>query len=539
MKLPSMKYADRITKGKQVKFGGLNHTMGAGDGEIWDMRNMTGDYFPLLVSRKPRYLYKTLDNPGGLYCHGKLCWVSGGGFYYDGQRKGDVAPGLKLFASINNYVIILPDKSYYNVQTDTFGSLEAKWGGASLTFGDGKLYGEAAYANMIRCEGVDWGLLFREGDAVAISGCTAHPENNKTPIIRQIDGDKMYFYEYVFTLENETEYTEEGNLKIERLMPDVKFLCENENRLWGCDDSTIYATKLGDPFSWYVYDGLDSDAFFVTPGSPGGFVGGADYRSFAILFKEDRIYKVYGSSPTSFKAVDSASMGLEESSSGSIAVAGETMFYLSRNGVVAYTGGIPQLIGEELGAERFHNACAGTDGLKYYVSMEGEESGWGLYVYDTRTGLWHREDDLQVTHFARWEGNLYALCDNGEIWILGDASGIPEGAVREESVNWMVEFADFTEGEANKKEAGKLQMRIELEKFARAEVWIQFDSDGQWQKVSTIIGEGPKRSYYLPIVPRRCDHYRVRLTGEGGCRIYSMSREYSVSTALKSKPGRN
>lgn len=47
MKLPSVLYADGIKKGQQVKFGGLNHNLGADDGELWDMRNLTSDYFPL------------------------------------------------------------------------------------------------------------------------------------------------------------------------------------------------------------------------------------------------------------------------------------------------------------------------------------------------------------------------------------------------------------------------------------------------------------------------------------------------------------
>ena len=51
MKLPDMKYAERTSKGNQTKFGGLNHTMGAGDGEIWDMRNLTSDHAPVLSTQ--------------------------------------------------------------------------------------------------------------------------------------------------------------------------------------------------------------------------------------------------------------------------------------------------------------------------------------------------------------------------------------------------------------------------------------------------------------------------------------------------------
>ena len=198
MKLPSVLYADGIKKGQQVKFGGLNHNLGADDGELWDMRNLTSDYFPLLATRAQRRLYRTLERAGGLYCWEKLCWVDGTGFYYDGERKGTVTAGQKTFAALGAYIVIFPDKAWYNTLTGEFGSLEASWSGGSLTFTNGKLYEEAAEANCIQAGGVNWADYFKAGDAVTISGCTKHPENNKTPIIREIDGDKLYFYEYIF-----------------------------------------------------------------------------------------------------------------------------------------------------------------------------------------------------------------------------------------------------------------------------------------------------------------------------------------------------
>ena len=67
MKLPSVLYADGIKKGQQVKFGGLNHNLGADDGELWDMRNLTSDYFPLLATRAKRRHYRKLERTNGIY----------------------------------------------------------------------------------------------------------------------------------------------------------------------------------------------------------------------------------------------------------------------------------------------------------------------------------------------------------------------------------------------------------------------------------------------------------------------------------------
>lgn len=234
MRLPETPYADGIGKRGQLQFYGLDHNLGAADGGLWDMRNLTSDYYPLLATRPKRKKTRKLTSGGGLFAWDALAWVDGTGFYYGGEKKGTVTAGEKRFAAIGAYIIILPDKKYYNTISGEFGSLESAWSGWSLTFTNGKLFGEAAEANTIRCANVRWANYFKPGDAVTISGCTKHTENNKTPVIREIDGDKLYFYENVFKLdgsEGTTEYTESGNLTVRRTVPDLNYLCENENRL--------------------------------------------------------------------------------------------------------------------------------------------------------------------------------------------------------------------------------------------------------------------------------------------------------------------
>lgn len=544
MKLPNMKYADRITKKKQVDFGGLNLTAGAGDGELRDMRNLTSDHYPLLATRAARLKYHDLDKPGGVFSWDGLCWVEDGKFYFRGEQKGTVSAGIKTFASMGAYIIILPDKCYYNVDTDAFGSMEAKWNGTYLVFRDGKLYGEDAKANAIQAAGVNWADYFKQGDAVTISGCVTHPGNNKTVVIREIDGDKLYFYENTFTIpEKEMEegygYAENTQMKVERTVPDLKHMCQNENRLWGCTDTTIYASKLGDIFNWNVYDGLDTDAYAVDTGSAGAFTGCISYGGYPTFFKEDHIYKVYGSVPSNFEVLGSATLGLAEGCSDSLAIAGETLFYLGRNGIMAYTGGIPQPMGAVFGTKRFRSAVGGSDGLKYYVSMQDDVGVWGLYVYDTQTGLWHKEDEVHITHFTRWAGNLYLLTEAGELWIAGNANDPPADTTAEGRIEWFAEFSDFTEDDPNKKGLSKIQIRLELDNGAEVKVFVMYDSDGEWVQAGHAIGESIKRSYYLPVIPRRSDHYRLKLTGTGGCRVHSLVRETYSGSELRSKAGRN
>lgn len=539
MKLPELVYADGISKGVQTKFAGLNHNLWAGDGDLWDMKNLSSDHAPLLSSRRPRMKCYSLAKPGGLFAWEGLCWVDGTGFYYDGALKGQVSEGEKRFAALGAYVVILPDKAWYNVDTDEFGMMEAEWAGASLTFGNGMLYEEPAEANMIRCEGVDWGSYFSAGDAVTISGCTKHPENNKTPVIREIDGDKLYFYEYIFALEENESYTENGELSIKRNVPDLLYLCENENRLWGCDERTIYASKPGDIFNWNVFDGLDSDSYYVDTGSEGCFTGCISYAGYPVFFKEWNIYKVYGSLPSNFQLMGTSTTGVAKGCADSLAVAGETLFYHSPVGYMAYGGGIPKGIGEAFGEEKHRNVVAGSDGRKYYCSAELDDGSHSFCVYDPARGLWHREDETEAKGFARCRGNLYFLKDNGEVCITGLIHDAPEGAVGESAVEWMAEFGDFTEDAPDKKRVTGFQVRIELEPKAEARIYVQVDSSGTWIQAGEAMKDPQKRSYVRKIIPHRGDHYRIKLCGIGGCRVYSIAREYAGGSELRSTKGRN
>ena len=538
MKLPVLRYASRYAKTPQIQFGGYHHALSAGDGEIFDMENLCSDHFPVLATRQKRRTVRTLEKPNGIFAWEELCWVDGGTFYYGGEAKGSVSDGEKTFAALGAYVVILPDKKYYNTEADEFGSLESTWSG-TVTFENGTLFEEEAEANTIRATGVDWSQYFKDGDAVTISGCTVHPENNKTPVIREIDGDKLRFYENVFKLsgdEGTTAYSESG-VTIARTVPDIKWCCENENRLWGCDERTIYCCKLGDIFNWNVFEGLDTDSYAVDTGSSGKFTGCISYLGYPIFFKEDHIYKVYGSMPSNFEMMGSATLGVAEGSAKSLAVAGETLLYQSTAGFMAYSGGIPQPLSEAFGLDRYEQAVGGSDGLKYYVSTRSVQDGtWSLFVYDTQKGVWHREDATQAVGWARFDGNTWCLAADGKMFLTGTIRGV-EGE-EEADFDWTCEFADFTAGSPDKKGLGRLQLRAEVDEGAELSVWLRFDSVGLWQKVSTIRAD-VKRSYVLPIVPRRSDHYRVKLSGTGGCRIYSLAREQYSGSEIRTRTGRN
>lgn len=522
MYLPSMKTNVSRSKVQQTTFGGYDHNEVVGEGQLYDMTNLSPEFYPALAPRRGRTLERTLGKANGLHAHEKLCWVDGTGFYYDGVLKGTVTDSTKRMVSMGVFVLIFPDKAYYNVYQDEFGSMEASWTGTATitshtydasTGGAGAVY----QGNTIITTGAPF--PFEVGEAVVVTGSSV-AANNRTPVIREVlDGGKKL----VFTNNTFTEHAAE-TLTLKRTVPDMEFLCENENRLWGCKGNEIYASALGSPFRWNNLEGLATDSYAVTVGSVGDFTGACSYLGYPIFFKEDGIYKMYGSKPSNYQLMSSAVGGVQTGAGGSTAIAGETLYYLARTGMVAYTGGIPAPISKAFGAERFVSAAGGSDGTRYWVCLyaAGESVGT-MFCYDPRSGQWYKEDAAAAKWFARQGGVLYFLEESGALRSIG--------TVGQGGVAWMAETGDFTDNGPDKLWSVRLQIRLEMDEGSRAVLEVQFDSDGVWRPLHELASPS-KRSFLLPILPRRCDHYRIRLSGEGGCRVFGLTREYYRGSAL-------
>ena len=296
---------------QQEKFGGINHTFGAAGGELYDMKNLSARYFPLLAPRARRYtVRKDMGTANGIFSAGKLYEVYGTKLYINGEEKSTVADSEKAFCALGERVLIFPDKIVCE-KDGTIKPMEASYAAAGLKFGNGTYADEKAAANSITTTGA--AFPFNVGDAVTISGCTKETYNNRTPIIREISDDKktLRFYENTFRLpDGQESITEPGTVTLKRSVPDMDFVCTNENRVWGCKGDSIFASKLGDPYNWNVFDGLSTDAFSVESGTAGAFTACVSYLGYPCFFKEDKIFKMYGTIPTNFQLMSSAVLGV-------------------------------------------------------------------------------------------------------------------------------------------------------------------------------------------------------------------------------------
>ena len=557
-------------------FTGYEHRLRVRDGAFFDMQNMSGDEYPLLASRKKRGLVDTLTNPGGLLEKDAPCWVADGTLYVNGLATAvtGLSAGEKQLVSMGAYVLIFPDKVYYNTADPTdYGSMEASYktqgtvtytpcdvdGNAYTvsstgatepeepengeiwidTSEEGHVYRQWSQVNVMWVEIVtvytkisftsrgSLPALFKQYDGVTISGSDVE-ELNGEKILYAVGGDAdTDDYVVVVGLLDAERTDEHQDLQIDRKLPQMDYGSECQNRLWGCfygndgekNLNEIYCSALGDFKNFRQYLGIATDAWTASVGSDGPWTGAVNYLGTPCFFKENRIHRVSVSSQGAHRLDETVCRGVQKGSWRSLCVVGETLLYKSRTDLCAWQGGFPRGISEALGDGAYYSAAAGAFGEKYYVSMKDGSDAWSLFVYDLGTGLWHREDALHALCFARCDDSLYCIdAATGRLWDLQGAVG-----TKESTIEWMAESGIQYYEYSDRKYLSRYDFKLKLEKGGFLRMKIRYDEDEDWLELGEIEGRG-MYTFVLPVRPRRCDHLRLRIEGRGELRLFSVAR---------------
>lgn len=604
-------------------FRGYNHNRRIGDGEWYDMQNLTSDDYPVLSPRRKRGEHEYPVNPLQNETHKPLCMIAKDSLFYIDKVNG--VPRLfknnyeitlqgvtitneepKQMVSMGAYVIVMPDKIWFNSLSETavngqhqlecgyidqtFSTYsnaryalvkdadgtaftnsfvrfptapeneEALWIDTSTTPGTPKIFNKTTSAwtplsiTYIQI-GVDVSGLddsFEVGDSVYITGINtslspglekiSSTQDKAVPLIIQGKGKDNAgnpfivvngSVDYNVTQTNDNPNT--PTITIKRRMPDLDFIIESKNRLWGCRYgqqgdagivNEIYCSKLGDFKNWNSFAGISTDSWVASCGTDGAWTGAITHNGYPIFFKENHMHKVYGDYPAEYRIQDSACRGVEAGSGKSLAIVNEVLYYKSRNGICAYDGSLPIEVSAALGEEKYSSAVAGDLDNKYYVSMKDEDGKYHLFVYDTRKDMWHREDNTQAKEFCRCRNDLYFI-DGDKIKTVKGTGKEAEGAVE-----WYAESGDIGLNMLDQKFISRLLVRMSLSPGSTVAFYIKYDSCGSYEPVGNLSGNN-LRTFTLQIRPKRCDHFRLKIFGKGEAKIYSISKTIEQGSDLQ------
>ena len=606
-------------------FKGYNHNLRIGDGEFFDMKNMTADYYPVASTRSLREEF----TPYGLK-DGE--WVTQ--FFSVGGRMGYIARmydesgeavkdqlrvpyeaaneivrvDLEVVSQKRNlitmgaYIVILPDKKVINTATfsqegdapvvkdidaaeyadsvnikfllcdldgtvydtskittsdtepenptngqlwlDSTGNISLKrWSKSSGSW-------QSVVTNFVRISATNIGRKFEKGDGVHFKceGSINHSDDLKmlgtvTNISNELTSmeadwvieEKASDYIIVRGVVSRPDIICDGRYWMNRTMPKMDFVIESGNRLWGCrygmasnsayTVNEIYASKLGDPTNWNCYQGISTDSYTVSLGSDAPFTGAINHIGTPVFFKENVVIEIQGAYPAQYRVQSIDCQGVQSGCADSLVSIENVLYYKAVGGVCRFDGSVPDEIGYALGKEAYTEAHSGTIGDKCYMNMKAEDGTWKLFVLDTEKGLWHVEDNLQVESFCYAENALFLLTNNEDCHSQSFYKVTRSGTngTKEQNFDWFVETGEIGIQLPEAKYVSKLNVRMLLEEGGTVSFYAMYDFEDEWVHICTIPSM-KLQSVEIPIRPRRCDHMKLRIEGEGGAKIYSITK---------------
>ncbi len=527
----------------QIKvFGGLDRRDKISDMSLTDMANMSSSAMPALTPREGRRKIADVPNASEIcapeYSDGDLnsfTGVIGTKFYYNGtQIGGTLTASEKSIADFNGKICIFPDKKFYdyipdsktgNIATElTSMEKSSKFNNASFYSSYDEVSG--SYSAYISGAG-SFDLSFVPGDSVVIEGCTTVHNNTKhlqsrkdtaaTDDIISAVVDKVSSNRLDLLLYNKNggralfkNTTEGGYITVKSAIPDMNHICVHNNRLWGTAVSGeyIYASKLGDCTNFNSFQALNDDSWYSYIATGGGFTGICSYRTAVVAFKRGYIHHIYGDAPVNFSIPKQTFGGCIDGKS--ICEIGGVLYYLAQDGFRAYSGGEPYDISPQL-KFNYSSCAAGTDGKHYYAAAKRDNGTFDVLVYTPESDIWVREDDTPFSGFCTFNGSVYGIAD-GKMWKMNGGS---------EPFEWCFVSKRFTYDAIDYKGVSCLWIRMDLKNDAKIEVSVSADGE-DFISCGSVRGGRGFSVYRIPVRFRKCDSFRIMLSGSGGAVIHDI-----------------
>lgn len=411
----------------------------------------------------------------------------------------------------------------------------------------------------------------QEGDAVYVSGLLHEVEqerglyrtiNDRSVVIRKTGKDETNDESYIVITgmaywNGSQPYVLNDTypIALERRIPDLDYTCVCNNRVWGCrygkqtygtisesdapNVNEIYCTSLGSFTNWETFEGTSMDSYTASCGTPGNFTAAVNWCGYPLFFKEKYLHKVFGNYPSNFQIQASEVNGVTEGASDSCAIVNNVLYYKSAVGVCAYGGSMPSEIAQAKFGDISYlgkDSHGGRYQNKYYLSViDSVTNEPTIFAYDTTRGLWHKEDHEAVSLFAEGTNELFFVNGDGVIRSVGGT-----GTKDTKKIKWFAEFGMDGIGRRTSNATAVLPMqkyltrfvvRLNLDVNSEAEFYIQYNSSGDWERISAIRSYNT-RSIDVNIIPKRCDHFRVKIVGLGGAKIISIQKIYERGSTL-------
>lgn len=544
-------------------FGGINRANGTPLGE-WDtLSGFDLTAYPALRTCLP-YAYSDIASSseitGYTYRNGILVYTTAEGIYLDGKGTLTAIQGLsagnKTLVNIGAYIVILPDWAVINTADAENPVMIAK---GSLLIGNLLEYNQNQtrptvsiyklfYVDAPTAEVTASGLAV--GDSVKLSWTYGKRKMSRQLTINNIGIESytgsgmtsigfdtsdipntMWFYTEGRAMDNFRVPRITG-ATIQRVMPDLDYVVEYNNRLWGCSSKNheIYCSKLGEPLVWGAYSGISTDSWAATVGTDGDFTGACVFNGCVLFFKEDCVHSVYGTKASNFTITTYTVRGVQKGSAKSLCISEGLLYYKAPEGIFTFNGSASSRFDGKLCVDRDSRTACGTADDRYIVMAMSDGT---VYYYDKLHSVWYTRTLPDVISMHNFSGSLYAITKDSnkamqKVMLTTDVGMDNRTAETAfEAITGELCRGELTSTSSYTRKAmhtviKKLTMSVEewhqqgvsSVQFA---VSVQYDG-GDWQTVYSYDGTAEEADNnivtLIPTIPMRCQRLRIKISGK-------------------------
>ena len=148
-----------------------------------------------------------------------------------------------------------------------------------------------------------------------------------------------------------------------------------------------------------------------------------------------------------------------------------------------------------------------------------------MLVYDFNKSMWMKEEQPSLISTGVSDGRHIYYCDsNNGVYRISDNDtfSVTQGFNFKEESNfsWYAESEELGYSYPDAKYVTRINLRVRVPVGSEMRISMEYDSDGREVNLYRLCGLG-HRSANLSIIPHRCDHFKIRVSGQGECDIIS------------------
>jgi len=286
-------------------------------------------------------------------------------------------------------------------------------------------------------------------------------------------------------------------------------------------DDVLYISALGKYNDWTTADDAGEIQMYTETGEFGS--GLTYYNDHPIYFKKHAMFEIYGTGPNTFNAqMISDRIGCVAHRS--IKEVQGYLFWLGEEGIYMYGGGTtPQLISypfvegtiDTIDWTNVADACAGTDGDRYYLCLPVGSNTRQIITYDVKMQSWHLEDTSNFVQFVEFNGDLYGMGSDGQIKKMIGSAG--------ETITHYWVSKRFSNRPSDKQSVRNIYVRLTLPTGSALKCAVK-TNEGAFVDVKTFSTSTDIQNQQIRIpltVAQNADWYQIKFYGTGACIIYS------------------